>query len=264
MNDLVKFGGGSLPANTEELAKGLQNVGQNLQGGTGGVPFMRLMKTGVWVYGPESIEVEEGSTWAVNPYSLQHGFICWGDGELLGEQMVAFNQPPPAVGTLPDYGQKWDQQVSLQMQCMDGEDTGVNALLKGSSLGLRNAVKKLIDYMISQSQHDPDHIVPVMELDVDSYKHKKYGEIFYPVLEPVKWISIETGDKDSENDEPEPDSSQSPENSSAPAGVETSAPAEKSTRRRRGQKAETKPAEADAKPEANESPQPTSRRRRRG
>ena len=263
MNDLVKFGGGSLPANTEELAKGLQNVGQNLQGGAGGVPFMRLQRTGVWVYGPESIEVEEGSNWAINPYSLQHGFICWGDGELLGEQMVPFNQAPPAVGTLPDYGQKWDQQVSLQLQCMDGEDVGVNAMLKGSSLGLRNAVKKLIDYIISQSQHDPDHIVPVMELEVDSYKHKKYGEIFYPVLEPVKWISIEAGDTDSESDENGDDAQPTQEAQDTPAEEKAdSATSEKPSRRRRGQKADTKA--DDAKPEADETPQPTSRRRRRG
>ena len=84
MNDLVKFSGGSLPADPSSLAAGLQNVGASVQSG-GGVPFLKLSKSGRWMYGAEAIEVEEGSTWAINPYSIEHGFACWGDGELLGE-----------------------------------------------------------------------------------------------------------------------------------------------------------------------------------
>src|SRR5690606_14194332 len=32
--------------------------------------------------------------------------------------------------------------------------------------------------------------VPVVRLEVDSYNHKKYGEVFTPVLEIVRWISF--------------------------------------------------------------------------
>lgn len=193
MTELVKFGGSALPANPQDLVKGLQNVNQSLQGSSGGMPFLRLLKSGVFAYGAENIEPEQNSAWAINPYSLHHGFACWGDGELLDERMVPFNQQPPLRGELPDYGHEWNQQVSMLLQCMDGEDTGTTVLYKGTSTGLRNAVKKLIDEIIAQAQVDQAHIVPVVELECDSYNHKKYGEIFFPVLDVTQWISIDDG-----------------------------------------------------------------------
>ena len=257
MNDLVKFGGASLPANPEELAKGLSNVGANLQANTGGVPFLRLMRTGIFVYGQENIEVEEGSHWAINPYSIQHGFACWGDGELLGESMVPFSQQPPPQNELPDYGEKWGQQVSLQMQCLDGEDTGVNVLYKGTSVGMRNAIKTLIDQIINQAAHDPKHVVPVVTLESDSYKHKKYGDIFYPVLTIDKWISIDSGETNS-NDAENGDSPDAIASAPAEEVADTGPkPAEPARRRRRGQPA----AGPTVEPEVAE--KPAGRRRRR-
>lgn len=193
MNDLVTFAGG-LPANPEDLEAGLQNLQQSVQGGTGGTPFLRLLKSGVWVYGAENIEVEEGSEWAINPYSLNHGFACWGDGELLDERMVPFTQSPPNKAELPDMGYEWNQQVAMMLACVSGEDTGVQVLLKGTSLGLRNATKDLINALIAQLQHDKVHIVPIVELESDSYQHKKHGQIFYPVIEISRWASMDAED----------------------------------------------------------------------
>ena len=194
MNDLVKFSQGGLPANPDELVAGLQNVGQSLQGTTGGLPFLRLLKSGVFAYGPENIEPEQGSEWAINPYSLMHGWACWGEGELLDERMVPSAQPAPAKGELPDLGHSWGQQVSMQLQCLNGEDAGTVVLYKGTAIGLRNAVKELINKLIAQAKADPENIVPVVELEADSYTHKTYGQIFYPVLEVARWVSVETGE----------------------------------------------------------------------
>ena len=36
----------------------------------GGKPLLRLLRDGIWVYGQENIEVQEGSHWAVNPMQL--------------------------------------------------------------------------------------------------------------------------------------------------------------------------------------------------
>ena len=247
MNDLVKFGASGVPANPDDLVKGLQNVGQTLQGSSGGLAFLRLLKSGIYAYGPENIEPEPGSTWAINPYSLAHGFACWGDGELLDERMVPFNQQPPMRGELPDYGHEWTQQVAMQLACLDGEDEGVQVLYKGTSTGLRNAVKKLIDEIIAQAQVDQAHIVPVVELECDSYQHKKYGEIFFPVLDVKKWISI-----DDAGDSAEPESAEQPAADSEEAAPEPAQPA----RRRRRAAAE----QAEA---AESAPQSSNRRRRR-
>ena len=192
-NDVVNFSG-HLPANPAELLKGLQNMGGAIAAGTGsGKPLLRLIKSGEFVYGPENIEVEQGSEWAMNPASLQHGYACWIDSELLGEQLVPFNLPPPSRDQLPDYGDPsaWKQEVSMELRCMTGEDEGVVVQYKSTALGFRTAVKNLILEMMQQVQADPKHIVPVFELGVDSYQHKKHGKTFFPVIEVSRWINAD-------------------------------------------------------------------------
>lgn len=189
-NEVVTFAGG-VPANFEDLEAGLKNVQSTIQGSTGGVPFLRLLKSGLFVYGADNVEVEEGSEWAINPYSIMHGFACWGEGELLDERMVPFTQEPPLAADLPDLGRPWDQQVALSLQCISGQDTDSTVLYKGCSTGLRNAVRELIGEMLSHLQHDKEHIVPVVTLDSDFYNHKQYGQIFYPVLTIERWMTME-------------------------------------------------------------------------
>ncbi len=204
MNDVVKFQGGALPANTDDLIAGLANVTQNINS-TGGTPFLRLLRTGVFAYGPENIEPEEGSLWAINPRSVHHGWAAWGDGELMDEVMMPFNQPLPPKSELRDYGVAWAQQYSVILQCVSGEDKGQSVMYKGTSMGLHNAIKGVLEAIVSQAQADPDHIVPVVTLNVDSYVHKKYGETFFPVLDIENWVSMD-GDEAEAVDEEEPPS----------------------------------------------------------
>ncbi len=250
MNDLVKFAGG-LPIKPEDLEAGLQNVQSSIQGGTGGMPFLRLLKAGYFVYGAENIEVEPGSEWAINPYSLMHGYACWAPGELLDERMVPFTQQPPNKAELPDLGQSWDQQVAMQLACVSGEDAGVNVLYKGTSTGLRNASKELINSIIAQLQTDKEHVVPVVELETDSYNHKQYGQIFYPILTIKKWTTID-GDAEPEGKVTDQSATSDPAPESETAEAETPKP----RRRRATSKATT--AAAD-----EEKPKSSNRRRRR-
>jgi hypothetical protein len=194
MNDIVKFGGSNLPTNPADLLQGLQHISAGLTGRSGGMPILRLLKHGVFAYGQEDIEPQEGSEWAINPHSIHHGFACWGDGELLGEAMVPLNQPPPNASDLQDYGEPWSPQISFQLQCLNGEDTGVTVLYKGTSIGFRNAAKSIIDQIVLQVQHEPAKYVPVISLELGHYHHKKHGKTFFPVLDVVRWISID-GDK---------------------------------------------------------------------
>ena len=79
---LATFSKANLPALTSAL-RNLQPVGGDV-----GVAIVKMDKGGHWVFGADQTEIEEGSTWAVNPLSFVHGFIAWGDGEVLGEKMV--------------------------------------------------------------------------------------------------------------------------------------------------------------------------------
>lgn len=251
MNELVKFAGG-IPVNPEDLEKGLQNVQSSIQGGSGGMPFLRLLKAGFFVYGAENIEVEPGSEWGINPYSIMHGFACWGTGELLDERMVPFTLPPPIKGELPELGQPWQQQVAMHLQCVSGEDTGMSVLYKGTSTGLRNASKELINQMLTQLQTDKVHIVPVVELEVDSYQHKDYGQIFIPILTVKSWTSMEGAEAASEITA---ESAAAPAPDGEATEPETAAPA----RRRRGSAKSTAKADSNG----DDGPPKSSNRRRR-
>lgn len=261
MSNLIKFPGGGMPAKTEDLVAGLQNVTSHIGPSAGGTPFLRLGKDGIWVYGQENIDVEEGSLWAINPYSIQHGFAAWGDGELFGEVMVPFNQAPPQRGSLQDYGVEWKAQTSMLMQCTSGEDKGQVVMYKGTSIGMQNAVKELVNALINQIQANPKNIVPVVALDVDSYTHKKYGQTFVPIIDIQSWVSMETGE--TSEDPAEEDADKPTDKPTAKAADKTedddgAQPAEKPTSRRRRGAAKDEP-----KPEADGNASPTSRRRRR-
>ena len=41
----------------------------------GGSVIIKMDKTGHWVFGAEQTEVEDDSSWAINPFSFVHGVI---------------------------------------------------------------------------------------------------------------------------------------------------------------------------------------------
>ena len=262
-NDLVKFPGGGLPASAADLAKGLQNVQQNMGPQAGGMPYVKLGKDGIWTYGQEAIEVEEGSEWAVNPYSMQHGWAAWGDGELFGEVMVPMTQTPPAKHELDDYGVEWKTNLAVVLQCVAGEDTGQAVMYKGTSIGMQNAIRNLNASIMDQLTKDQVNIVPVITFETDSYRHKKHGKIYTPELQIVSWVSMETG-APAEKEEPyDPDEAAAAAEADEAADDDQKAPESEPQKpqrsRRRGGSAEK--TEKPASDTADE--KPTRRRRRR-
>lgn len=257
--NLVKFPGGGLPASTDDLAKGLQNVSSNMGPNVGGTPFLRLGKDGIWIYGQEDIEVEEGSLWAINPYSMQHGWAAWGDGELLGEVMVPMTQTPPPRNELQDFGVDWRTQLGLILQCVSGDDTGQTVYYKSTSLGMQNAVRELNNDIMAQLQKDKVNIVPVVTLESDSYKHKDWGRVYTPVLEIDHWVSMESG----ETAEPDPEDALEAE-TAAESGAPEKSESDQSRRRRRGAEKAKAGAEPPAEEPAAEKEEKPRRRRRRG
>jgi hypothetical protein len=174
------------------MKQALVNVAATMRA-TGGDPFLRLLRDGTWVYGAENIEVEQGSQWAVNPNSLQHGYCCWskGDdndaGELLGEAMVSMFSPKPNLDDLPKYGFPWTEQIAFSLRCASGEDEGVQVQYKVTSKGGMNAARVLLQQLIKQVDADPANLVPLVELQSATYQHKKWGRIYTPVLTIAGW-----------------------------------------------------------------------------
>jgi len=189
--------GGAVGA-LKNLKAGLQNVHTSTKP-KGGEPILRLGRDGLWIFGADNTEVEDGSTWAVNPLSLQHGFICWKvipegskeSPELLGEEMVSMFSAKPDKLSLSDYGHPWADCLSFNLLCLDGEDKGEQVLYKTSSTGGLRATREFIAALMAQLDKDESKPVPVIELKSDHYKHKTYGKTYFPVFDIVEFVAMD-------------------------------------------------------------------------
>jgi hypothetical protein len=187
----------NLPAvNVPDLGKSLVAAKQRRVPDSGDMPFLRLIKSGEWVYGSDDVDVQEGSKWAANPTTLMEGFCAWGDGELLGEEMQPMTNPTPLFSAnLPDVGAPYKRQIAIQFVCINGDDEGQAVMYKTSSKGGLKAASGLIDAIITQIETTADDdgeppIVPVIKFEVSHYKHKEYGRVYTPILDIVEWATM--------------------------------------------------------------------------
>ena len=208
MSNLVSFSNANLPA-VSSLSTALRSLEKDI--GPSGVVLLKMDKTGHWVFGADQTEVEDHSTWAVNPFSFVHGFIAWGDGEVLGEKMVSVSQPLPELDAAPPNAKRgWEVQVGMSLKCLSGEDEGMEARFTTTSVGGKRAVQTLALELAAQVEKNQDKPVPVVRLKKDHYNHKSYGKIFTPVFEVVEWVSMDGPAKAEEAAEAAPAAEEAP------------------------------------------------------
>jgi hypothetical protein len=153
--------------------------------------ILKMDKTGHWVFGADQTEIEEGSQWAINPFSLIHGYIAWGDGEVLGEKMASVSDLLPELDAAPPGAKKgWETQVGMSLKCISGEDTGMEARFTTTSVGGKRAVQDLAVAIAEQVGKDQTTPVPIVTLGKEHYQHKSYGKIFTPVFAVQQWVSL--------------------------------------------------------------------------
>jgi hypothetical protein len=209
MSNLVNFKGANLPA-VASLTTALRAL--DTAAGPAGSVIIKMDKTGHWVFGADQTEVESDSTWAVNPFSFIHGYIAWGDGEVLGEKMVSVSEPLPEMEAAPPNAKRgWEAQIGMSLKCLSGEDKGMEARYTVTSVGGKKAVQALAVAIAEQVEKDQSKPVPVVHLKKDHYTHKSYGRIYTPVFEVVEFVSM-----DGKADEPEAEAEAPAE--AAPAG----------------------------------------------
>jgi hypothetical protein len=217
MSNLVSFGSGNLPS-VASLTTALRSIETEI--GPAGVVIIKMDKTGHWVFGADQTEIEDDALWAINPFSFVHGFIAWGDGEVLGEKMVSVSQPLPELDAAPPNAKKgWEAQVGLSMKCISGEDKGMEARYTTTSVGGKRSVQALAVAIATQVEKDQTKPVPVVLLKKEHYTHKSYGRIFTPIFGVQEWVSM-----DAETSEP---------NTEVESAFEEETPAAAPTRRRR-------------------------------
>jgi len=199
MSNLVTFSQANLPS-VASLSTALRALEKDV--GPSGVVILKMDKTGHWVFGADQTEIEDGSTWAVNPFSFVHGYIAWGDGEVLAEKMVSVSEPLPNIDVAPPGAKKgWETQVGMSLKCLTGDDQGMEARYTTTSVGGKRSVQTLALAIAAQVEKDQSKPVPVVRLKKDHYTHKSYGKIFTPVFEVVEWASMDG--KTEEVDAPE-------------------------------------------------------------
>ena len=189
MSNIVNFGSGNLPSVTS-LTTALRSIETEI--GPAGTVILKMDKTGHGVFGADQTEIEDDSQWAINPFSFVHGFIAWGDGEVLGEKMTSVSQPLPELDAAPPNAKKgWESQVGMSLKCISGEDKGMEARYTTTSVGGKRAVQALAVAIATQVEKDQSKPVPIVELGKEHYTHKSYGRIYTPVFAIKEWVSMD-------------------------------------------------------------------------
>lgn len=194
----ISFDPKTLPTAAKRAAARLQITG-------GGQPFLRLIKSGDWVFGSEDTDVEPGSKWLVHAGTLSLGYSSWGDGELLGEAMATIFATQVDRANLPETGQPWKQQVGMMLVCLSGTDKGTQVVYKNTSIGGTRAFGDLLNAVIARSDSGEEkEVCPIVVLERDSYQHKKYGRTFTPIFKIVGWAAPDATEPTAAAKEPPP------------------------------------------------------------
>ena len=186
---LTTFSSANLPA-VSSLATSLRALEKDV--GPAGNVILKMDKTGHWVFGADQTEVEDEALWAINPFSFIHGFIAWGDGEVLGEKMVGVSEPLPDQDIAPQGAKRgWETQIGMSLKCTTGEDKDMEARFTTTSVGGKRAVQTLGVAIATQVEKDQTKPVAIVRLKKDHYQHKSFGKIYTPVFEIVEWVGLD-------------------------------------------------------------------------
>jgi hypothetical protein len=198
MSNITTFGGAGLPS-VQSLSGALRSIQSEV--GPGGTVILKMDKTGHWVFGADQTEVEEGSLWAANPFSFVHGYIAWGNGEVLAEKLVPVSEPLPELEPAPSGAPRgWEMQVGMMLVCTNGEDKDMQARFTATSVGGKRAVQALAVAIADQVDKDQTKPVPLLTLTSEHYQHKTYGRIYTPIFNITEWVSMDTASVEEADD----------------------------------------------------------------
>ena len=186
--------GGALTS-LKALETALSGVDMSSVAGRSGLPMLQFKRegSGTWLFGQKKNVVEDNSLWGVNPLTFRWGYVCFSNDNKALERLVPVNQPKPEVTELPDRGFPWQEQMTVNMKCVSGADTGLEVVFKTATDGGIKAIAGLID-AVRDRFNGGEHggkVVPIVRLEKDSYQNPQYGRIWVPVLPIIDWMSLD-------------------------------------------------------------------------
>ena len=157
--------------------------------------FMKYVK-GAFVHGVDEGVLDLGTELVPNMAEARIGWLKWKAGEVVEENMAAW-----AVGhayredlgdldrdqwEVDDNGKSIDPFSETTTLPFKNPRTAEEFTFSTSSTGGRQAVAKLV-YAWRHGVTQGKSGLPVIALDTDTYRHKKFGQVHFPVFKIVRW-----------------------------------------------------------------------------
>lgn len=186
------------------LRSALNTVTAVLPASDGGMPYLRLLKDGEWVFGKDDVVVQQGTKAVVDVKSAKVGYACWTDRAKnkmkdvrLGEVMadVFKGEPVPREADLPKHvdpetGEpaQWKLQASFVVKLLDGDNAGQPLLWKTSSYNGLLSASELSRQIAARVDEGNEAVFPVIEIRSVAAKNA-YGRFYKPDMRIVGWMT---------------------------------------------------------------------------
>lgn len=152
--------------------------------------FIKMEKSGAWVFGINAEEVAEDDEFFVHPQGFVHGYVAWeadNGGTKLGEIMGPVTEVIPPTGPVPEGADGWQFQLGLGFVSVADRTP---MLYRATSVGGKRAIATLASEVGTKLAIGDPAYVPVVTLSSESYKHKKYGKIYNPLVTITRWVTM--------------------------------------------------------------------------
>ncbi len=157
--------------------------------------FLKYVK-GSFIFGIDEDELARGTELVPNMEEIGVGWLKWQGGEVVEENMALWATGHPYREDLGDLdrdlwetdddGKPIDPWTETATVPFKDPGTGQEFTFSTSSAGGRRAVSKLV-YAWRHGVTQGKSGLPVVAIDSDTYKHKKYGPVFFPTLTITRW-----------------------------------------------------------------------------
>lgn len=176
-----------VPFDAAKMAVALKQTAR--EGGSGAALFLKMEKSGAWVFGMDATEVD-GESFYIHPAHFQHGYIAWdGDstGNKLGEMMGSVTEEIPPTGPVPEGSEGWQFQLGMGLVMIE---EALPMVYRATSVGGKRAIANIAGEISARLTRGDAACVPVVALESDSYMHKKYGKIYNPTFAIGGWATM--------------------------------------------------------------------------
>ena len=157
--------------------------------------FLKYVK-GSFVFGIDEDEIALDTELVPNMEEIRIGWLKWQGGEVVEENMAlwaAGHAYREDLGDLDrdlwetdDDGKPQDPWTETATVPFKDPSTGQEFTFSTSSAGGRRAVSKLV-YAWRHGVTQGTAGLPVVAIGSDTYKHRKYGPVFFPTFKIARW-----------------------------------------------------------------------------